>query len=153
MVDVNVKLNNSQQRLEDILLESSRKNRSKFEENADDSAAALGSVGESLRGSQEAIIKQVIAINRILNAKFAATRNSLTSRIQNSDKHNREHFETIMAKLKVMLEMDITDLNEKSVQIQETTAKEFSEIKCLLTAVDDKMQKCQKDINDLTDVI
>ena len=77
----------------------------------------------------------------------------MTSRIQNSDKHNREHFETIMAKLKVMLEMDITDLNGKSVQIQETTAKEFSEIKCLLTAVDDKMQKCQKDINDLTDVI
>lgn len=152
MVEVNNKLANSQQRLEDILLESSRKTRSNFESSADDSAAALGSVEEHLKGSQRVIAQQVVAIYNTLEAKFAQTRSSFASRIYNSDRLNRNHFETIMAKLKAILELDITELNGRTNDMRETNLKEFFFIKSLLTVVDKTMDNLKKEVNGLSDV-
>lgn len=150
VVEVNNKLANSQQRLEDILLESSRNTRSNFESSADDSASALGSVEEHLKGSQRVIAQQVVQILNILETKFAQTRSSFASRLHNSDKLNRNNFETIMAKLRAILELDITELNERTNNMRETTAKEFFFVKSLLTVVDQTMQNLQKDVNGLS---
>lgn len=150
VIEVNNKLANSQQRLEDILLESSRNTRSNFESSADDSASALGSVEEHLKGSQKVIAQQVVQILNILETKFAQTRSSFASRLHNSDKLNRSNFETIMAKLKAILELDITELNERTNNMRETNVKEFFFVKSLLAVVDQTMQNLQKDVNGLS---
>jgi hypothetical protein len=79
--DVESKLCNSQQRLEDCLLEMSRKTLNNFETTKEDSTNQIGGIESKLFGSQNQIKMQVADMNRAMNMKFDALKQSIASKM------------------------------------------------------------------------
>ncbi len=150
--EVAERLNNSKQRLEDILLESTRKTASRFDSSADDSSEALQGVEANLNKSQLVIEQQVSTISSILADRFNRTRMSLTDRIKNSEALETKHYGNIMAKLQSLVELDLSDLSNRTKLIQADSNREFTTLKTMLFLMDSKMKEFEKNFENIEEV-
>ena len=119
MNDINEKMSNTKQRLEDCLVEMSRKTVANFETSADDSSAALLGVESNLLLSQNQIKNNIFALDVLTNNKFFSTKQSLIQKIKNSDHKNLLLHDSIVSKLNKMLEMDLTQISSNTTSIYE----------------------------------
>ena len=152
MNDINEKMSNTKQRLEDCLVEMSRKTVANFETSADDSSAALLGVESNLLHSQDQIKNNIFALDVLTNTKFYSTKQSLIQTIKNSDHKNVMHHDSIVSKLNKMLEMDLTQISSNTTSIYEYLNTEFNRVKQVLTVMDGKMNVFQKHIEKMFEV-
>ncbi len=146
------KLNNTKQRLEDMLLESTRKTTTRFDSNAEDSSEALEGVRTNLNRSQQVVEKQMGAISIIVGDKLKATRRSLIDRINNSNLIVTKNYGDIMARLDRISGFDLSELSNKTKLIQTDSNREFTTLKTMLFLMDSKMKEFEKNFEKMDEV-
>ena len=152
MNDINEKMSNTKQRLEDCLVEMSRKTVANFETSADDSSAALLEVESNLLQSQTQIKNNIFALDVLTNTKFHSTKQSLTQTIKNSDYKNLIHHDNIVCKLNKMLEHDLTQIFTSTTDINLYINKQFNSTFQMLSMMDNKINLFQNCIEKLLEV-
>jgi hypothetical protein len=152
MIEINDKLLNTKQRLEDCLIEMSRKTVANFETSGDNSSAALMSVEQNLTTSQNDIKNSMIAFEMLSKSKFLATKQSVIQIIRNSDRKNLSYHESIVDKLNRMLELDLTHISSNTDSIFKYNQDEFKNLRNTFTYLDSKMSIFQQDLEKLNQV-
>ena len=152
MNDIDKKMSNTKQRLEDCLVEMSRKTVANFETSADDSSAALLGVESNLLHSQDQIKNNIFALDVLTNTKFYSTKQSLIQTIKNSDHKNVMHHDSIVSKLNKMLEHDLPQLYTSTTETSLNLNKEFKRVDQMMIRIDGKMNVFQKHIEKMFEV-
>ncbi len=152
MIEVNDKLNNSKQRLEDCLVEMSRKTDDNFENSAGDSSTALLAVERNLAHSQTRILEAVCSLECLISKRLRSTKDSIIQHIKNSDRLACGQHNAVLDKMNLMLNTDMSHTTESSNRITEQTVSEFRVVTSMLSGIEGKMNLFQDNLDEMSRV-
>ena len=152
MIDVNQKLNNSNQRLEDILLEMSRKSANNFEASADQTSEAMQGVELSILATQVMVKNLIQSLESLTTSKFVSNKQSVMQNLKNCQELNNQCFSTVIMKLDTILNLDLVNIGADTQNIRSVNKVEFETIKNLMVLMDKRMISFQKALDKVDEV-
>lgn len=153
MADVNQKLNNSNQRLEDILLEMSRKTANNFDASADQTSGVMKGV-ESNIFALKILVKDLIqSLESLMIAKILSNKQSITQNLKNGQHLNTQYFATVLMKLDTILNLDLVNIRSETQSIRSVNKIEFESLKNLMVKLEKRMISFQKGLDKVDEVI
>ncbi len=99
---MNEKLRSSKQRLEDCVVELSRKTETNFESNAEDSNDALDSVEARLTALLTSLSNQLSALELLSASRIESSRQSIVQHIKNANSMVVSNFRTVFDRLNIV---------------------------------------------------